>query len=92
MPGHDRETHQPVDPRNQPPTRPTRVIEDHPCPQAGPPPKAEDCGDLGQYRGSWWQSGLGWWSWSAAGIAIAIIVGVWLLRTVVGPMLSPATP
>ena len=79
----------PEQPGQSKPSRPTP--EPHPYPRAALPPKAEDCPDTGTYRDSWWQSGFGM-SWSAAGIAIAIILGLVLLRTVIGPMLSPATP
>lgn len=72
-------------------TRPSRVVEDHPCPTAAPPPRAEDCGDRGTYRSVWWQGGMGS-GWKAAGIVIAILLGLALLRHVIGPMLSPAGP
>lgn len=87
--GSRRDLHQPVAPRGGPAAPPKRVIEDHPCPSAAPPPKAEDCGDLGTYRSAWWQSGWGW-SWAVIAIVAALVLGRLVLIYVIAPLLSPA--
>lgn len=72
------------------PSRPKRVVEPHPSPSVGPPPTAAEHGDRGTYKGVWWQGGIPWGRGVA--IVIAVLVGLWLLRAVVGPMLSPGAP
>ena len=64
----------------------------HPCPQAALPPTAEECGDRGTYKSNWWQGSMFSLWWQAALIAIAILTGLWLLRNVVGPMISSGGP
>ncbi len=72
-------------------SRPSRRGPDaHPSPSVGLPPTAEEHGDRGTYKGAWWQGGIPW----GRGIVfvIAVLVVLWLLRAVIGPMLSPAGP
>ena len=64
----------------------------HPCPRADPRDFHDaDHRDRERYREPWWQSTTPP-LWQPALIAIAILLGLWLLRNVVGPMLSPTTP
>lgn len=80
---------QPEPPR---PTPPRGGPDAHPCPRAAPPPSAEECGDRGAYKSNWWQGSMFSLWWQAALIAIAILTGLWLLRNVVGPMISSGGP
>ncbi|UYV13621.1 MAG: hypothetical protein NCW75_04890 [Phycisphaera sp.] len=69
---------------------PKNAPDAHPSPSVGLPPTAEEYGDRGTYKGTWWQGGIPWGR--GVVIVIAFLVVLWLLRGVVGPMLSPATP
>ena len=77
-----------------PPQRSRPDIPPHPSPGAGLPPSAEEWRksgeERGRYRHAWWVGG-GSTAWTI-GVILAILIGLALLRQVIGPMLSPSGP